>query len=275
MQSKKGGKVTVIDECFLNLKEKNQGAFIPFITVGYPSIAESLDLVFAYEKAGADLIELGIAFSDPMADGPTIQETSQIALKNGITLKKSLECVNKLRQKGLKVPIILMGYANPFLAYGIRNFAIDAAKAGVNGLIVPDLPPGEANDWVNELKPKGMDMIFFLSPTTSSERMRKVIALSSGFIYCLSVTGVTGARRDLSDSLPDFIKRAKKETKIPLVVGFGISDAGHVRDVVRYADGVVVASAILKEIKKYDPLRRCDLVKKYVSELKQATIKSG
>ena len=225
-------------------------------------------------EGGADLIELGVPFSDPVADGKTIQHCSQVALENGMTLRKGLELVRELRAKGLSIPIVLMGYANPFMAYGTEQLAVDAAQAGVNGLIVPDLPPQEAVQWKSVFSKKGIDMIFFLAPTTSQERMSKIVAASSGFIYCLSVAGVTGARENLASDLGGFISEVRQHTDTPLAVGFGLSKPEQIREVVGMADGAIVASALLQGLPDRPKNERGEYLKGFVHRLKEATLAS-
>ncbi|MFK7826514.1 MAG: tryptophan synthase subunit alpha [Oligoflexales bacterium] len=264
--------MSVITEKFSRLREKKQGALIPFLTLGYPSIDETCDLVMAMAEGGADLIELGVPFSDPVADGKTIQHCSQVALKNGMTLNKGLELVSELRRRGLDIPLILMGYVNPFLAYGIEKLAADAKKAGVNGLIVPDLPPHEAELWKTAFSKEGIDIIFFLASTTSPERMSRIVDSSSGFIYCLSVAGVTGAREALASDLKGFLEKVKAITDKPLAVGFGLSKAEQIKEVIKMADGAIVASALLQGLANCAKEERASYLKNFVHGLKEATL---
>lgn len=264
--------MSMISATFAKLKARNEGALIPFLTLGYPSIEETCDLVMAMAAGGADLIELGVPFSDPVADGKTIQHCSQVALKNGMTLRKGLELVRQLRTRGLKIPIILMGYANPFLAYGLEKLADDARAAGVNGMIVPDLPPHEAEPWTKSFSRQDIDIIFFLAPTTNPTRMQHIIEVSSGFIYCLSVTGVTGARDALASDLEGFINDVKSLTNKPLAVGFGLSKPEQIRRVVSFADGAIVASALLQGLESKPKNQRAAYLTNFVSNLKEATL---
>ena len=264
--------MSTISDKFSQLRSKGEGALIPFLTLGYPSIEETCDLVMAMAEGGADLIELGVPFSDPVADGKTIQQCSQVALENGMTLNKGLELVAELRNRGLDIPIILMGYANPFLAYGIEKLAVDAQKAGVNGLIVPDLPPHEAEHWKAAFSQHGIDIIFFLSPTTSPERMNKIVEFSTGFIYCLSVTGVTGAREALATDLKGFLKNVRTLTDKPLAVGFGLSKPEQIKEVIEIADGAIVASALLQGLDNRSKDERAGYLKDFVRKLKDATL---
>lgn len=264
----------LIARCFQSLKSRNQGAFIPFITAGYPGIEESKQLIIEMAQSGADLIEVGVAFSDPMADGPTIQEASGVALANGISLKKTLDMIHDIRKTGIETPIILMGYANPFLAFGLEDFAIQAKLSGVNGLIVPDLPAMEAKKWKSILSEYQVDLIRFISPTTSEKRAAEILDEAQGFVYCLSVAGITGARGELPDELFLFLKHLKTKTQVPLVVGFGVSQPRHVSQICEVADGAIIASALIDGLKKQDhDEARQQFVRSFVRSMKDATIR--
>lgn len=225
-----------------------RAALIPYLTLGYPRLESALDLVPALVEAGADLIELGVPFSDPLADGATIQAASQQALINGMTPALALEQVAALRRAGVQVPLVLMGYYNPWLQMGLPTFAQRAASAGVDGVIVPDLPPEEAAPLQQALAPHGLDHILLLAPTDDEARIRRVAQRSRGFLYLVSVTGVTGARAHLPPGLADFVARVRPHTVLPLAVGFGISRPEHAAAVARLADGVIVGSALLRAI---------------------------
>src|SRR5262249_913948 len=203
--------------------------------------------------AGADLFELGVPFSDPLADGATVQRASERALANGVRLPFCLETVAALRARGVLAPLVLMGYFNPFLQYGVQRLARDAAAAGADGFIIPDLPPEEAEECRTALRAAGLDLIFLVAPTTPEERIAEIGRIASGFIYCVSLTGVTGARRELWEGLPAFLDRVRRQTNLPLVVGFGISSAAHVRQVGQHADGAIVASALINTIERLPP----------------------
>ncbi|MEZ4742807.1 MAG: tryptophan synthase subunit alpha [Bdellovibrionota bacterium] len=260
-----------ISETFKKLREKSEAAFMPFLTLGFPNIKECFDLIKTMSQSGADLIELGVPFSDPLADGPTIQEASQIALKNGMTVKKAIEIVKQLRSEGVSTPILLMGYANPFLAYGIENLARDLKAAKVDGLIIPDLPPNDSEEWLKYLSPQEIDLIFFLSPTTSKERMQTIIDKASGFIYGISVTGVTGARERLPDTIKTFIEDIKERTETPLCIGFGLSKADHIKEVSQIADGAIMASSIINTLAQTSAENRNETLSKLIKEMKNAT----
>lgn len=233
---------------------KNKPIFMPYFPLGYPDLATSIDVIEALAENGADLIEVGLSFSDPLADGPVIQKATQIALEQGITIKKSLAAVAELRKRGVTIPLILMGYYNPMLAYGLEKFVRDSRKAGADGFIIPDLPMEEAEEFIgaSRIVPEGYDsplpLIQMLAPTTSPERMEMIARTAKGFIYLVSVTGVTGERKSISDDLGDLIARVREHTSAPVCVGFGISTPEQARQVGALADGVIVGSACVKMI---------------------------
>lgn len=235
-------KVTTISEAFY----KEQAALMPYFTIGYPDYETSLDVVEACVEAGADLMELGMSFSDPLADGPTIQHSTQIALENGITVKHCLKAVTDLRARGVTIPLILMGYINPVLAYGLEKFVTDAAESGVTGFIIPDLPPDEGDELRSLCQQHGLALIFLLSPNSSEERIRYVTEQSIGFVYLVSVLGITGERQALPVAVGDFVARVRTQTTKPLAVGFGISTPENAAAVGEIADGVIVGSALIK-----------------------------
>jgi tryptophan synthase alpha chain len=230
----------------------NRPIFMPYFPLGYPDLNTSIDVIEALAKNGADLIEVGLSFSDPLADGPVIQQATQIALEKGITVKKSLEAVKELRGRGVDIPLILMGYYNPLLAYGLEKFIHDAVEAGADGFIIPDLPMEEAEEFTSALigtvHDRSLPLIQMLAPTTPNERMEKIARNAQGFIYLVSVTGVTGERRSISDGLGGLIQRVREHTSLPVCVGFGISTPEQVRQVGALADGVIVGSACVKTI---------------------------
>jgi tryptophan synthase alpha chain len=198
-------------------------------------------------KNGADLIEVGLSFSDPMADGPVIQQATQLALESGITIKKSLEAVNELRSRSVDIPLVLMGYYNPMLAYGLEKFVCDAIDAGADGFITPDLPIEESDEFILALS-GGVPLIQMLAPTTPNERMEMIARNAQGFIYLVSVTGVTGERKSISEGLGELIARVREHTTVPVCVGFGISTPEQAKQVGSLADGVIVGSACVKAI---------------------------
>lgn len=230
---------------FAALARENKKALVTFITAGDPDLATTQAHISVLEKAGADLIELGVPFSDPMADGPTIQLSSERALSAGTTLAKILAMVKSVRRNS-DIPIILMGYYNPFFLYGIERFAIDAAAAGVDGVLLVDLPPEEADEFKVIADLSGLDTIFLLTPTSDASRIKKVTRSASGFIYYVSVTGVTGARGTVAETVFGDVRKIKERVSIPVVVGFGISDPDQAGRIAAVADGVVVGSALVK-----------------------------
>ena len=231
---------------------KEKTALMPYFTIGYPDYQTSIDVIKACVDAGADLMELGMPFSDPLADGPTIQHSTQVALENGITIKDCLRAVAELRVSGVEIPLILMGYINPILAYGVERFVADAAEAGVSGFIIPDMPPDEAAEMKTLCESKDLDIVFLLPPNSSEERMRMVTELSSGFVYLVSVLGITGERDALPVALASFVEKVRKLTEKPLAVGFGISTPDQAAGVGAVADGVIVGSALIKAVGQGD-----------------------
>jgi len=256
-----------IENKFKELRARGKKAFITFITAGDPSLKITEALAVAFEQAGVDILELGVPFSDPLADGPTIQAASQRALHKKVTLEKILDTVKKIRSQ-THLPIALMTYYNPVLHFGEERFIRQAREAGVDGVIVPDLPPEEAGNWIKIARRNNLSTIFFLSPTTTSKRLKRIVQVSSGFIYYVSIAGVTGARKDLPVEIRDKIRLAKRHTKTPICVGFGVSTAAQVKSLAQMADGVIVGSAIVNEIQKNSGKK--DLVKnvaRFVSRL--------
>jgi tryptophan synthase alpha chain len=238
--------LTAIEATFARSRHERRATFMPFFTIGYPDLPTSLTVIEMLVAAGADAIEIGVPFSDPLADGPTIQHASQVALNNGITLPECIRAVRTLRERGVSVPLIMMGYVNPIMAYGYERFVSDAAAAGVNGIIVPDLPIEEADELLAHCATHNLALTPLLAPTSTPERIRQVTRHARGFVYLVSVTGVTGARDTLPTDLPDYVRRVRSLTTLPLAVGFGISRPDQVRTVAALADGVVVASALIR-----------------------------
>ncbi len=239
-----------IAETFARLRAAKRTALMPYVMIGFPQRESTLELVPALEAAGADIFELGIPFSDPLADGATIQRAAQQALDNGISLTFCLETVAALRARGVRAPLVLMGYYNPILRYGLARACADLAAAGGDGWIVPDVPPEEAAELHSAAAAHNLDMILFAAPTTPDERIAQIAQLGSGFLYCVSLTGVTGQRSSLWTGLHDFLARVRRHTDLPLVVGFGISTAEHVAQVGALADGAIVGSALINQIEQ-------------------------
>jgi tryptophan synthase alpha chain len=231
---------------FTKTVSQNRAAFLPYFPIGYPTYDESLNAIVAMSEAGVDGFEIGIPFSDPLADGPTIQAATQLALENGITVKTCLQAVRELRSRGVHQPMLLMGYLNPLLAYGVESFVRDAKAAGADGFIIPDLPPEEAGIFADLCSKAGLALIFFLAPTSTEDRISLVAEHAAGFIYVVSLTGVTGARTDLPPGLTDFIARVRGKTSKPLVLGFGISTPDHARLMNGLVDGFIVGSALVR-----------------------------
>lgn len=259
-----------IENQFSQLRKRGERALIPFITAGDPSLPTTEALVMAIAEAGADLIEIGVPFSDPLAEGPTIQRSSERALRAGTTLRGVLRLVKNLRPK-LDQPLVLMGYANVFLAMGERNFAEAAKEVGVDGVIAVDLPPEEGELFFESLIECEVDPILLASPTTLDSRLAMLVEKTRGFLYYVSLTGVTGARQEIAEGLEDAVSRIRKISDVPVCVGFGISTPEQVSEIGRFADGVVVGSAIVNLIEAAEtPGPAVDSVSEFVAKLKQA-----
>lgn len=237
-----------ITSTLLDMRRNGETAVIPYLTVGHPEKDSLQRVAPALVAGGAAMIELGIPFSDPLGDGPTIQQSTHQALLNGVTVEYCLETARELRRQRVDVPLIFMGYFNPLLSYGLDRFVSACVEAGVDGLILPDLPPVESDELHAICRAKGVDLIFMVAPTSTEEQIAMVAAKASGFIYCVSLTGVTGARGKLSPELPDFIARVRRQTDLPLVIGFGISEPEHVRRAGALADAVAVGSAVVHRL---------------------------
>lgn len=261
-------------ETFAKVAAEGRIALMPYVTVGYPTLERSKKLIKAIVEAGADGLELGVPFSDPLADGATVQRTSQIALDQGTTLVDALKLVEELRAEGVTVPLVLMGYANPFYQYGIEKLAARAVEAGVDAFIVPDLPAEESDEWAIPLRAQGRDLIFFVAPTSTDARLKTTAEKASGFIYCVSLTGVTGARDAMATDLAEYIGRVRAATDLPLVIGFGISTPAHVAEVARIADGAIVASAMINHLDTFSEEDEAEAAVEFIKMMKAATAKS-
>jgi tryptophan synthase alpha chain len=251
--------VTRIEKRFAQLKAEQRKAFIPYITAGDPNLEVTLELVLSLEKAGADVIELGVPFSDPIADGPVIQRASERALGNGVNLPGVLKLGNKIRAKS-EIPLVLFTYFNPLFSYGLDKLARDAAKAGFDGVLASDLTVEESPVFVRAMTEAGLNTVFLIAPTSSPERMKKIAETSTGFLYAVSRTGVTGEQQELAPDLRAFLQSLRSYTKLPIAVGFGISKPEHVQAVWHGADAAVVGSSIVKEIEQH--LGKPDLVQR-------------
>jgi tryptophan synthase alpha chain len=238
--------VDAIAAMFAEAKAQKRAAFLPYYPIGYPTVDASLDAIQAMAGVGVDAFEIGVPFSDPLADGPTIQAATQVALRNGVTVQRCLAAVRALRARGVRQPMLLMGYLNPLLAYGPEQFARDARASGADGLIVPDLPPEEASFLIDACSREKLALVFFLAPTSNAARIALVARRATGFIYMVSVTGVTGARSELPVGLADFIGRVRAQTDEPLVLGFGIGQPEQARRMTGLVDGFIVGSALVK-----------------------------
>lgn len=227
------------------IREEGRTALLPFVTAGYPTMETCEATIHALIEAGADGLEIGIPFSDPIADGPTVQRTSQVSLANGTTLRDCIALVGRLRADGISVPLMLMGYFNPVVKYGMERYVADCTEAGVDGFIIPDLPIEESDRMLSLCRQHQRDLIFMVAPTSTERRLRLVGERGTGFVYCVSVKGVTGARDEVAAGLGDYLDNLRRYMDLPLIVGFGISTPEHVRQVGEHADGVIVASAML------------------------------
>jgi tryptophan synthase alpha chain len=259
-----------ISQTIQRLRARGSLALNGWQTVGYPEIGAAERLVPPLLEGGFDLVELGVPFSDPMADGATIQRASQRALDNGATLDHCFDCVRTLRRQGVDAPLIFMSYYNPVLARGLERFAGDAAEAGLDGLIVPDVPPEESDELLRALEPVGVDPIFLVAPTSTDARLTAVAARARGFIYCVSLTGVTGARDKVSTTLPDYLARVRAVTDLPLVVGFGVSRPEHVAGLRGHADGAIVGSEIINVMERTPPAEHAAALRAFAASLREA-----
>jgi tryptophan synthase alpha chain len=236
-----------IDSMFDRLRQANRKAFIPYVTAGDPTLEKTIEIVVALERSGADLIELGVPFSDPLADGPTIQAASQRALKHRVSLGKVFDAVTELR-KQTQIPVILFTYFNPVFKYGLERFADSALDSGVDGSLVLDLPPEEAEEYMALMSDRGLATVFLLAPTSSDDRIELVCKCSTGFVYYVSRTGVTGVRDKVEEAVKPVVDKIRSFTSKPIAVGFGISTRSQAHEVAQYADAVVVGSAIVQVI---------------------------
>ena len=253
-----------IEKKFLDLKNSKEKAMICFVSSGDPDLETSQEIINSLPKAGADIIELGIPFSDPMADGPTIQKSSIRAIKSGINLKKILSSVKVFRKNDKTTPVILMGYFNPIFQFGLNSFFVSCSNVGVDGLIIVDLPP-EEDDLINKFTNKfNIHNIRLITPTTSKERIKKISSSSKGFLYYISIMGITGTKKPSMKAVKSSINKIKKITDLPIVVGFGINNSSQVSEIYSFSDGCVVGSAIVNIIEKN--LKKKTSIKKKINE---------
>jgi tryptophan synthase alpha chain len=261
-----------IEQKFINLKCKNEKALVVYLTAGDPDLETTYRLILTLESAGVDILEIGIPFSDPTADGPIIQAASQRALQKGVTLSVILEMVKSLR-KVSEIPIVLFGYYNPIFSYGGKAFATKARKVGVDGLLVVDLPLEESQELRQYTDREALDFISLLAPTTKGERIKKISINATGFLYYISVTGVTGTTKPHSGDIKKDVRRIREITSLPLVVGFGISTPRQVKEIAPYADGVVIGSAFVKMIEENKGTKDLlKIVSSYAKDIKKALI---
>ncbi len=264
-----------ITEAFQRARQEGRGVLIPYFMCGYPSAAQSIELVLAASEGGADIIELGMPFSDPLADGATIQHAGQVAIERGMTIRGCMEIARQVAARS-DVPLLLMGHYNPVLAYGLEHFCETAHASGVCGLIIPDLPAEEATPLREAAHRHGLTLIFLVPPTAPPARISQIAELTAngpgGFIYCVSLNGVTGSRTTLPPHLRSFIAAVRGSTKdknIPLAVGFGLSTPEHIAEVTSYADGAVVGSALVNLIDRHAEEEQVEAVRQYVQSLRQ------
>ena len=229
-------------------KKKKAKLFCAYVTLGFPNLSTTEALIPALEKAGTDILELGFPFSDPLADGPTIQHASEQAIKRGVRLKDAFQMIKKLRRKGLKIPVLFFTYLNPIMHYGVSQAVRQLKQSGFDGLIVPDLPPEEGRMWEPWFRRSDLSMVYLIAPTTGNARMREIAKRSNGFVYYVSLRGVTGARNSMPPDLVQKLKEVKKATEKPVLVGFGVSHKSQARAISRVADGIIVGSAIVKQL---------------------------
>ncbi len=264
-----------INQVFERARQEGRGVLLPYFMCGYPSAAQSVKIILAAAEGGADIIELGMPFSDPLADGATIQHAGQLALERGMTINGCMQVAQQVAAQST-VPLLLMGYYNPVLSYGLERFCATAKSHGVSGLIIPDLPPEEADPLQVAAWRNGLALMFLVPPTTPDERIAAIAQRTAkgpgGFVYCVSLSGVTGSRKDLPPHLHSFIERVRRYTsakQLPLVVGFGLSTPEHIAQVTSYAEGAAVGSALVNLIDRYEEDQQVEAVRHYIQSLSQ------
>ena len=261
-----------IDGAFAKIRSEKRTGLVAYVTVGFPDLDATLEIVPALFTGGADVVELGVPFSDPLADGATVQRSTHRALEQGITLRICLETTLRLRNSGVDGPLVFMSYLNPLLAYGMERFFRDAQRASLDGLILVDTPLEEAEEIRKEARAAGIDLIQLIAPTTPEERVSRMVRSATGFVYCVSVAGTTGARDDLPPELPELVARIRRHTGLPIAVGFGVSRAEHVASIGQVCEAAVIGSAIVDLIEQTPASERLDKVRRYVEEVTGRTI---
>jgi tryptophan synthase len=254
-------------EAFARGKAEGRALFNGYVTAGYPTPEDTVPILLAMQAGGCDAIEFGVPFTDPLADGATVQHANHVAVEQGVTLVRVFELLREARSEGLTVPVVLMGYYNPILARGIERACAEAAAAGADGWIVVDLPPDEAGEFVAACRAHGLSMVPLLAPTTSEDRVAEVAAVADSWIYCVSVTGTTGGKTVVPEQLPKMLEMVRRHTDLPLAVGFGITRREHVEAVGKLADAVVVGSAIISAIDAADGNNRAQSVREFVENV--------
>lgn len=259
---------TRITRRFEEVKQQHRVAVILYTTDGYPELDDTVPIVKSLIEGGADMVELGIPFSDPIADGPTVQRSSQRALENGFTPMHAFETARTLREQGIDTPLVFMGYYNPVYAFGLEAYVAKCAEVGVDGLIVPDLPPEESDPLLEACIKHQVHLIYLLAPTSTPERVEAVLQRANGFIYLVAATGITGARATIQAGLPDYVARVRRYTDLPLAIGFGISTRAHVLEAEKLADGVISGSALLDRLERATPDNLLAEARSYVQTLR-------
>ncbi|HEX6031534.1 MAG TPA: tryptophan synthase subunit alpha [Tepidiformaceae bacterium] len=254
-------------DVFAKGKAEGRALFIGYVTAGYPTRADTVPILLGMEAGGCDVIEVGVPFTDPLADGATVQHANHVAIEQGVTLSDCFALIREARAQGLKVPVVFMGYYNPILAMGDKRAASEASAAGADGFIVVDLPPEEASPFVEACRANGMSLVPLLAPTTSEDRVDKLVAVADSFIYCVSVTGTTGGGNVVPEQVPAMLEMVRRHTDLPLAVGFGITRREHVQAVGKVADAVVIGSAIISAIDAADGKTRAQSVREFVENV--------
>ncbi len=254
-------------ETFAQARETGRTLFVPYVTAGYPRREDTVEVLLAMESGGGDILELGMPFTDPQADGATIQHANHVAIQQGVYLEDCLAMVAQAREQGLRAPVLLMGYYNPILAMGEERFVRLAREAGADGFIIVDLPPEEASDFLSACREHDMSFVPLVAPTTADERLAVIAEAADAFLYCVSVTGTTGTRTELPPGLGGFLGRVRKVTGLPLALGFGISTRAHVEQAGEVADAAIVGSAIIAAIDSGDVDGCAERVRAYVAEV--------